>query len=93
MVLSGLLKKLQGDARPSREEVNEVWERLAGQETAGHSWPVRLTQGRMVVEVENSGWMHALGLRRQSLTEGLVELMGAGRVRQLSFRIGEKRDA
>ena len=93
MVLSGLLKKLQRDARPSREDVNEVWARLAGEEAARHSWPVRLTQGRMVVGVENSGWMHALSLRKPFLVEGLIELMGAGRVRQLSFRIGEKKDA
>lgn len=93
VVLSGLLRKLQPDARPSLEEVRGIWERLAGKEAAEHSWPVRLARGRMVVEVENSGWMHALGMEKAFLLEGLIELMGAGMVRQLSFRIGEGKDA
>ncbi len=50
-------------------------------------------QRRLVVEVENSGWMYTLGMERTQLLEGLLELMGAGKVRELSFRIGERRDA
>jgi len=43
--------------------------------------------------VENSGWMHELRMKKLQLQEGLIEMMGAGRVRELSFRIGEKRNA
>ena len=91
-VLSGLLRKLQTDARPSLEEIAQVWKRLAGEEAAQHSWPRRLVQQRLVVEVENSGWMYALGMKKAHLLEGLVELLGTGRVRELSFRMGERRD-
>lgn len=92
-ILASLLHKLQADGRPSLEEVAQTWKRLAGDEAAEHSWPRRLNRQRLVVEVENSGWMHALRMRKLQLQEGLIELMGAGRVRELSFRIGEKRDA
>ena len=92
-ILTGLLHKLQAEGRPSLEEVAETWRRLAGEEAAGHSWPKRLNRQRLVVETENSGWMHALRMRKAQLQEGLIELMGAGRVKELSFRIGEKRDA
>ena len=92
-ILSGLLHKLQADGRPSLEEIAQTWERLAGEETAQHSWPRRLNRQQLVVEVENSGWMHALRLRKLQLREGLIELMGAGRVRELLFRIGERKNA
>lgn len=91
-LLSSLLRKMQGEGRPSLEEVTEVWKRLAGEEAAAASWPRRLSRQRLVVEVENSGWMHQLRMRKLQLQEGLIELMGAGRVKELSFRIGEKRD-
>lgn len=91
-ILSGLLKKLQAEGRPSVEEASEIWKRLAGEEAAKYSRPRRLNRQRLVVEVENSGWMHELRMRKAQLQEGLIELLGAGRVKELSFRIGEKKD-
>ena len=92
-VLTGLLRKLQADARPSVEEIAQVWKRLVGEEAAQHSWPRRLVHRRLVVETENSGWMYTLGMKKGQLLEGLIELMGAGKVHELSFRMGERRDA
>ena len=91
-LLSGLLRKMQSEGRPSLEDVTEIWKRLAGDKAAASSWPRRLNKQRLVVEVENSGWMHELRMRKLQLQEGLIELMGAGRVKELSFRIGEKKD-
>ena len=88
-----MLRKMQSEGRPSLEEATEVWERLAGEKAAAASWPRRLNRQRLVVEVENSGWMHELWMKKLQLQEGLIEMMGAGRVRELSFRIGEKRNA
>ena len=90
-LVAGVLKELKGGWRLSREEIDETWTRLVGEEAARHSWPRGLRSRRLVIEVENSGWMHTLGLRRQELLEGLVELLGIRRVRELSFRIGERR--
>ena len=92
-LLFRLLRKMQSEGRPSLEEVTEVWKRLAGEKAAAASQPRRLNRQRLVVEVENSGWMHELRMRKLQLQEGLIELLGAGRVKELSFRIGEKRDA
>lgn len=92
-VLTGVLRKVQKGGKLSWEEMAEVWRRVAGTEAAGHSWPRRMAAGRLVVEVENSGWMYALGLKRAQLVEGLMELLGAGRVKTLALRIGERKDA
>ena len=89
-VLHGVLENLQPDTKLGQEEIEAVWERLAGKEAAIHSWPRRLTKGKLLVEVDSSGWLYTLNLKKQFLAEGLIELLGAERLRELSFRIGEK---
>lgn len=84
---------MRAGGKPSREEMADLWKRLVGEEAARHSWPRRLLGRRLVVEVENSGWMYALGMKKGHLVEGLIELLGASRVRGLVLRIGERKDA
>lgn len=91
-VLQSVLKNLRDDSRVSKEQIQGVWKRLVGEEASLHSWPRRLNRGRLLVEVDSSSWMYALNLQKGYLVEGLVELMGAKLVRQLSFRIGESED-
>ena len=92
-ILPGALKNLRPDSRPSLEAIEEIWKRVAGERAAGHSRPKTLRGGRLLVEVENSGWMYTLSPRRPWLLQGLVEWLGLGRVKGLSFRIGEGTDA
>ena len=93
-VLSGVLGNLRTDQRPSIEEMTQVWRRVAGEAAARHSWPKRILRQRLVIGVENSGWMYSLNLRSRDLLEGLVELMGCRRVRELGFQMGDRvRDA
>ncbi len=88
-LLPGVLKDLKADSRPSLEAVEEVWKRLVGVKAFQFSRPRRLVRGRLLVGVENSGWMYTLNLKKGLLLEGLVELFGAHRVKQLTFCIGE----
>jgi len=92
-ILPGVLEGMRSTARPSQEGIESIWKRLVGEEAAQHSWPQRLIQGKLLVEVENSGWMYTLSLRKMQLLQGLIELLGAGRVKALVFRIGERKDA
>lgn len=89
-VLPGVLGPLKPSARVGQEEIQQVWRRLVVGEAAEHSWPRRLCRRRLWVEVDSSGWMYALHLKRAFILEGLMELLGARRVNALSFRIGEK---
>ena len=79
--------------RLTKETIEEAWRRLAGMEAARHSWPVSLSRGRLLVEVENSGWMYTLGMKKEQLLQGLIELFGVQRVKELSFRMGERENA
>ena len=92
-VLPQVLRGLRTDTRLTREQIQKTWKRLVGEKAAQHSWPRRLRQGRLIVEVENSGWLYLLNLKKPQLIQGLVELLGASQVKDLSLRIGEKQDA
>ncbi len=92
-VVADVLKKMYADAKPSYEDTRAAWRRLVGEKAALRSWPKRLIRGNLLVEVENSGWMFALNLKKEQLLEGLVELLGAHRVKGLTFRIGEAHNA
>lgn len=92
-ILPQVFRGLSLDLRPSQEKIQGVWERLAGKEASQHSWPRRLGKGRLLIEVENSGWMYALRLKKEPLLQGLVELLGAICVKELRFRMGERKDA
>ena len=91
-LLPKVLRKMEADPRPSREEMDEVWQRAAGKEAARSSWPRRLVRGRLIVEVENSGWMYTLHRQKTELLQKLIELLGQTRIQSLSFRIGERKD-
>ena len=93
MLLPGALRQLKAEERPSLEQICAAWEQLVGPEAVRHSWPKRLVRENLTVSVENSGWMYELNLRKTELLEGLIELLGAGRVRHLTLRIGERKDA
>lgn len=89
-LLPKVLQELRAEGRPSLEAIQESWRRLVGEEAAHHSWPRKLTRGRFLVEVDNSGWMYTLSLKKPQLLQGLIELLGARHIKDLSFRIGEK---
>lgn len=92
-ILPKVLREIGSETHFTREVVDEAWGRVAGEEAARHSRPIGVRRGRVTVEVENSGWMYALGLKRAQLVEGLMELLGAARAKTLSLRIGERKDA
>lgn len=92
-LLPKVLKDLKANPRPSWEAIQEAWARVAGKEAARHSWPRSLLKGRLMVEVDSSGWIYTLNLKRSQILQGLIERFGAGRVKGLSLRIGERMNA
>ena len=91
-VLLKIMDSMQSESNLTHEQIHEVWTRIAGEEAASHSWPKQIHKQCLVVEVENSGWIYALNLKKAQLLEGLIEFLGAGTIRQLAFRIGEAKN-
>lgn len=79
-------------AMPALEEplvadrIRRAWPRLVGPEAARRSRPETLSNGRLVVAVDNSPWLQELSLRAAELTERLGREFSA--VRSLQVVLG-----
>lgn len=90
-LLPKAIQDLKADSKPSFEAIRDAWRRLAGDQAARHSWPRKWVRGQLLVEVENSGWMYTLNLKKERLLQGLIEFFGAGQMKGLCFRLGESK--
>lgn len=91
--LEGLLRdaiKALGDKeRLGEEEIVEAWKAAAGAAAAGHSKPVSFKGAVVVVNVDNSGWLYELTLKKKEITRTLSEKLGGRKIKEIRFRIGE----
>lgn len=65
----------------------ELWRSVAGPELAAHSAALSFRDGRLVVEVVNSVWMHQLSASRRGLRAALNAEIGSPIVEEIVFRI------
>jgi predicted nucleic acid-binding Zn ribbon protein len=54
----------------------ELWADVVGPTIASHTKPLRCSEGRLVVEVENSVWMHGLSFHRHEILKKLNVRLG-----------------
>ena len=67
--------------------IQRRWGRLVGKELAGHTKPVSLRRGRLVVHVDQLGDGFTLNYRRAQVLKRL-ETETPGRVQEIVIRVG-----
>jgi len=70
-------------------ECEQAWKQIAGAQLAENSRVGRLQRGVLEIAVQNSATLQELTFRKRKLLKQLQELIGAGQVRDLRFRVGE----
>jgi len=88
-VVKGVLKGLGGGGRLTEEEMSRAWRSAAGKRAAGHSRPVSLRKALLVVNVDGSGWLYELTLKKKEILEKLEGSLKGKKIRYIRFRIGE----
>lgn len=68
--------------------IQRQWTRLVGKELAGHTRPVSLHRGRLVVHVDQPGDSFALSYQKAQLLKRL-QTNTKGRVEEIVIRAGE----
>jgi hypothetical protein len=68
------------------DRIRRAWAEVAGADVARRSTPHSLTNGVLVVHVDNSPWLHELTLRSDDLAARLVRRFPA--VRVVRFMLG-----
>jgi predicted nucleic acid-binding Zn ribbon protein len=87
-VTKNIIGKLAKNRCEKEKKILGAWRQAAGERYCEHTQPVSLRRKELVVNVESSGWLYDLTMRKQEISEKLKKRLkdDFGKVR---FRIGE----
>ncbi|MDD5427882.1 MAG: DciA family protein [Candidatus Omnitrophica bacterium] len=88
-IVKDVIKNLSGAGRVSEEDVVGAWAGAAGAKAAKHTKPVSIKKGVMTINVDGSGWLYELTVKKKELLEKLGGKIKGKQVKALRFRIGE----
>ncbi len=86
-IIPGVLRESARKRRPLMA-IQRDWGRFVGEELAGHTKPVSLHRGRLIVHVEAPGDSFAFSYRRTEVLKRL-QTRTKGRVQEIVLRPGE----
>ena len=88
-IVKDVIKDLSGKGRVSEEEIRDAWGEAAGNRAAAHTKPVLIKKSVLTVNVDNSGWLYELTIKKGKLLEKLDGKIRGKHLKGLRFRIGE----
>jgi len=87
--LSAAFRRLGLEERIRQHEIWRVWTSVVGPQIAQHAQPHGIWQGRLIVHVSDSVWLHHLSMMKHRLIPALNEKLQISVVREMILRIGE----
>lgn len=87
-ILEGALKRIK-KGKVSEEEILVIWKESAGEKACNHSRPRSLKKGSLVIDVDSSGWLYELTLRKKELLKAVGQRLKGKKLKEIRFRIGE----
>lgn len=88
-ILKDVIGNLSGKGRVSEEEIGGAWGKAAGTKAAAHTKPVLLKKSVLTVNVDSSGWLYELTIKKKELLGKLDGKIRGKQLKGLRFRIGE----
>ena len=88
-ILKDVISKLSGKNRITAEEMARVWRAAAGDKAAAHTKPVSIKKAILTVNVDDSGWLYELTIKKKELLKKMEGKTGSKHLKGLKFRIGE----
>jgi hypothetical protein len=87
--LTATFQRLGLESRMRQHDIWRVWPLVVGPEIARHAQPRSIPQGRLIVHVTDSVWLHHLSMMRHRLVAALNEKLSPVEIRELVLRVGE----
>ena len=87
--VSGALQRLGLEGRVRQHEIWRIWPSVVGTQIARHAQPYSVWQGRLIVHVTDSVWLHHLSMMRHRLVHALNERLMPAEIREMVLRVGE----
>jgi predicted nucleic acid-binding Zn ribbon protein len=87
-ILKGLLRHKGLDESIHAHRAVVYWDSLVGEEVSRHAKAVQVERGRLIVDVENSIWMHQLQMQESELRQRINQQLSGEPILQIRFRLG-----
>ena len=87
--VSAALQRLGLEGRVRQHDVWRIWPSVVGPEIARHAQPYSIWQGRLIIHVTDSVWLHHLSMMRHRLVKALNEQLKPAEIREMALRVGE----
>lgn len=88
-IVEGLLNIWETTKVGKGNAVRDAWAGAAGEETKGHTQPISLKNGVLLIVVENSTWLYKLTLEKRNILEKFNSLYnGKKKPKDIRFRVG-----
>lgn len=87
--VSAALQKLGLESRVRQHEIWRIWPLVVGPQIARHAQPFSVWQGRLIIHVTDSVWLHHLSMMRHRLVQAVNERLAPAEIREMVLRVGE----
>lgn len=87
--VSGALQRLGLEGRVRQHDIWRIWPSVVGSQIARHAQPYSVWQGRLIIHVTDSVWLHHLSMMRHRLVHALNERLTPAEIREMVLRVGE----
>jgi predicted nucleic acid-binding Zn ribbon protein len=87
-ILKKVIKKLKKTG-VTEEDLHRAWLAAVGKKAVKHTKPRTLRKLRLVVNIDSSTWLYELTLKKKDILKKLEEELGAKKIKDIRFRIGE----
>ncbi len=87
--VTAALQRLGLEGRVRQHDIWRVWPSVVGPQIARHAQPHSVWQGRLIVHVTDSVWLHHLSMMRHRLVQALNGRLAPTQIREMVLRVGE----
>ena len=88
-IVKAVFSELESGKTLVREDVENRWKELVGEDGFKHSRPVTLRKNVLTVTVDSSGWLQEMPMKQRALLKRLKMTFGKDRISKIHFKIGE----
>lgn len=83
-----IIERLSKENLTKREAAEDAWRKSVGKKYHPHTQPASFRKKRLVVNVDESGWLYELTIKKQGITARLRKILKDD-FKELRFRIGK----
>lgn len=86
-ITKDVIERLSGERLSKEDKIKEVWQKAAGRRFLRHAQPTSFRKKRLVVNVDSSGWLYELTMKKERIVSRLRRMLKDD-FKELQFRIG-----